>query len=193
MECFYLFYCGRIGVNVGLCTCTCVRQRLVLFRDGLVCFILRQLQSRLVFASLRALKTNKEDMQPHLIRGVVRRSADDFSKLAWKGSLGVWYRKVVGQAMIEMQELCIAVKLMLRFCLHNMISFTFLATWFASENLTLYWILRKIFTNNLIFFFYLIIEGSEKLSRAARIGNARPQSEACSILLWQIEAECVIS
>lgn len=95
--------------------------------------------------------------------------------------------------MIEMQELCIEVKLMLSFCLHNMISFTFLATWFASENLTLYWILRKIFKNKLIFFFYLIIEGSEKLSRAARIGNARPKSEACSILLWQIEAECVIS
>lgn len=94
--------------------------------------------------------------------------------------------------MIEMQELCIEVKLMLSFCLHNMISFIFLATWFASENLTLYWILGKIFTNNLIFF-YLIIEGSEKLSRAARIGNARPKSEACSILLWQIEAECVIN
>lgn len=94
--------------------------------------------------------------------------------------------------MIEMQELCIAVKLMLRFCLHNMISFTFLATWFASENLTLYWILRKNLHKQPDFF-YLIIEGSEKLSRAARIGNARPKSEACSILLWQIEAECVIS
>ncbi len=73
----------------SVCVCVCVSTEItVLFSEALECFIPRQLQSRLSFSRhFIALgpKDNEEeqpDMQPHLIREVVRGSTDDFSKLA---------------------------------------------------------------------------------------------------------------